>query len=150
MLKLFAIVAALALSACAATSVNSGLEAMNRGDLSTAERLFTDAAQRGEPVAWNNLGVIYERRGNMSAAVGYYRLAARYGVPIAQTNLARLGEPIPPADLAVQRSYQRANDAAALEAASRYFLRPAPAINPPINLRCISYRAGTTVQTTCD
>ena len=61
-------------------------------------------AQKGNASAVNNLGVIYENcYRNTETAVSYYTLAARMGDNSAMTSLARLGRPVPQADIAQQR-----------------------------------------------
>lgn len=140
------------LAGCATgQQMQQGLDALNRGDLTTAEAYFQAEAQRGEPVGYNNLGVVAERRGHMEAAVTYYTLAARYGVPIAVSNLARLGRPVPVPDLANARAQRQASGAAETAATLQIMraLQPAPAPAPRAPVNCTSRRVGNTVQTDC-
>ena len=134
-----------ALSGCSTimgpqTNFERGYAALNAGNLPLAEKHFFIATQEGEPVAWNNLGVVYERPSRRDDAVRAYALAARYGIPVAQSNLMRLGEPVPAADLAALRAQQQApgNTAADLTGAFIQGMAqgyrppaPAPVVNPP-------------------
>jgi Flp pilus assembly protein TadD len=146
MRKTLLLCAAALLTGCATYNAD-GVQALNRGDSSAAERLFMQGVERGDPMSINNMGVVYERRGDRNAAIQNYTLAARWGVPIAQQNLARLGQPVPPADLAAQRQQVRDQQSAALYQAARYFNPPPPQITPTVN--CTSNRFGDMVQTTC-
>lgn len=139
-----------ALAGCATYNAD-GVEALNRGDLATAEQHFMEGVRRGDPMSINNLGVVYERRNEVQSAIYQYTLAARYGVPLAQQNLARLGQPVPAADLAVARAQQQAANAANAAAAAaliRATQPPPPVYSPSVN--CTSYRTGNTVQTNCN
>lgn len=137
------------ITGCAANAVNTGLEALNRGDLNTAEAHFNAGVQQGDPAAFNNLGVIAERRGQMELAVNYYTLAARYGVSVAIQNLIKLGRPVPEPDLANARAAAQASNAANAAATLQLMnaLQPRPAPRPTVN--CSSYRIGNTIQTDC-
>lgn len=150
-MRLAVLLLSVALAGCATNHVNTGLEALNRGDLNTAEAHFNAGVQQGDPAAYNNLGVVAERRGHMEAAVTYYTLAARYAVPIAIQNLARLGKPIPAPDLANAQAARQASNAAGTAATLQILQsiqpRPAPAPRAPVN--CTSRRVGNTVQTDC-
>jgi len=141
----------LVLAGCAANPVNTGLEALNRGDLNTAEAHFNAGARQGDPMAYNNLGVVSERRGHMEAAVTYYTLAARYAVPIAIQNLARLGRPIPAPDLANAQAARQASNAAGTAATLQFLqaIQPRPAPPPRAPVNCTSRVIGNTVQTDC-
>ncbi len=147
-MRVLMLILAALLAGC--VTMQAGIDALNRGDLNAAEADFTQALQRGDPMAWNNLGVVYERRGDMPRALSHYNMAARWGIPIAQQNLAKLGQPIPPADLAANAANQRAANAA--NAASTLLLmqalqpRPAPL---PVPVNCTSHRFGNQVQTSC-
>ena len=44
-------------------------------------------------------GIADECYRDRAATIRYLRLAARYGHPVAQEHLAKMGQPIPPADL---------------------------------------------------
>jgi tetratricopeptide (TPR) repeat protein len=144
-MKLCMLVLALFLVGCSATH-QAGLDAVNRGDLLTAERLLTQAIQEGDMRAWNNLGVVYERMGDRDKAIRHYIMGARWGDPMAQRNLVAAGVPVPPADLAAQR----AQNNAAQNAATIQLMN---ALNPPQQQRqttnCSSYRLGNTIQTDC-
>lgn len=139
-----ALTAALTLTGCAG---QQGMDAINRGDLNSAERHFTAAAQAGNKAAINNLGVVHERRGDRAQAVAHYTLAARWGDLTAQQNLVRLGEPVPLADLAAQRASQNAADTANTLMLMRA-LAPPPVIRPTVN--CVSRRMGNQVYTDCN
>jgi hypothetical protein len=150
----FAVLSLLVFLSTACTSLtNQGLEAFNKGDCGTAERLFLEAAQKGEPMAINNLGVVQEScYRNVEAAVPYYTLAARRGVDLARVNLTRLGRPVPPADLVPRSSYDPAAAALALELMRMGQPRPAPqqpasTYRPPTN--CTTTFYGGVAQTTC-
>jgi len=150
-MRLAVLLLSVALAGCATNHVNTGLEALNRGDLNTAEAHFNEGARLGEPMAYNNLGVVAERRGHMEAAVTYYTLAARYGVPLAVSNLARLGRPVPQPDLANARAQRQASSAAETAATMQIIraLQPPPAPAPRAPVNCTSRRVGNTVQTDC-
>lgn len=139
-----------ALLAGCATHNQDGINALNRGDLSTAERLFSQGASQGDPMSLNNLGVVYERRGDRAMAISYYTLSARWGVPLAAQNLARLGAPVPSPDLAMARDQRNAAQSAATADFIRAINPPPRPLSPPTDVSCTSYRtANNTVQTTC-
>lgn len=94
---------AVALLAGCATTFDEGVSAFNSGNYRVAEMRFAEAAQQGEPAAWSNLGLVYERTGKMGRAIDAYTLGARYGVYHAQQQLVRLGREVPPADLYTSR-----------------------------------------------
>lgn len=133
------------------STMQPGLEAMNRGDLDAAERNFSEALRRGDTMAWNNLGVVYQRRGQRDKAIAHYTMAARWGHHLAQQNLAALGAPIPPADLAAQRAQTNytntANTLMLMQAMQPAAPPPAPF---PRHTNCTSQRVGDTVQTRCN
>jgi len=54
-----------------------GIQALKSGDLDTAEKVFSEAQQRGikHPLIFHNLGVIAEQRGNHQEAVARFRQA---------------------------------------------------------------------------
>lgn len=146
-MKLTVLLAALLLSACA--TMQPGIDAMNRGDLDAAERNFTEALQRGDTMAWNNLGVVYQRRGDTEKAIAHYTMAARWGHQLAQQNLVAMGAPVPAADLANARAQRNAADSAnTLMLMQALQPRPAPFIQPDVH--CTSQRWGNTVQTRCN
>ena len=141
-----ALLGSIALSGCSTimgpqTSFERGYAALNVGNLPLAEKHFVAATQEGEPVAWNNLGVVYERSSRREDAVRAYTLAARHGIPVAQSNLMRLSEPVPTADLANLRTQPQpqANTAAeltgaALQGMAQGYRPTTPAtsvVNPP-------------------
>lgn len=75
----------------AATAMNEAGSALARGDFPAAYRLFSKGAQAGDPIAQNNLGVLYlkgkgTRRDFGSARVWFERAASR-GLPGAKHNL---------------------------------------------------------------
>jgi tetratricopeptide (TPR) repeat protein len=129
---------------CVAT-MQPGIDAMNRGDLNEAERNFQQGLERGDTLAFNNLGVVYQRRGEREKAIQYYTVAARYGHQLAISNLIALGAPVPAPDLANARSQRNAADTAnTLMLMQALQPRPMP---PPTS--CNSYRVGNSVQTDC-
>jgi Flp pilus assembly protein TadD len=131
------------------STMQPGIDALNRGDLNTAEANFRQALQNGDTMAWNNLGVVYQRRGETDKAIQHFTMAARWGHQLAQQNLANLGAPIPAPDLASERSNRNAADTASTLMLMRALQpRPAPAYRPPIN--CQSFRVGNQISTRCD
>lgn len=68
-----------------------GVAAYQRGDYSTAFRLWQPLAESGDPRAENNLGLLYEKGLGVAAdyetAVDWYRRAAAQGHTGAQNNL---------------------------------------------------------------
>ena len=97
------LVVALLLSGCV-SHTRIGFNQLKAGNLTAAENHFNLAIQEGDIMAFNNMGVVYERRGQLERAKAAYTLAARYGISIAQMNLMRLGEPVPPIDLFVAQA----------------------------------------------
>jgi TPR repeat protein len=71
--------------------LEDGVAAYQRGDFSTALRLFQPLAERGDASAQCNIGVMYEQgRGvaqNYREAMRWFRLAAVQGNASAQSNL---------------------------------------------------------------
>ena len=69
-------------------------DAVAREDYGTAFRLFTDHAQAGDPIAQNNLGVLYlQGRGvhkDLGAARVWFERAAAHKLPGAMHNLGML------------------------------------------------------------
>jgi hypothetical protein len=129
-------------------TMQPGIDALNRGDLAAAEADFQQALRNGDTMAWNNLGVVYQRRGDTAKAIAHYTMGARWGHQLSQQNLAALGAPIPAADLAAQRARTNAADTANTLQIMRA-LQPAPSAHrPPIS--CSSYRAGNQVHTDCN
>jgi TPR repeat protein len=136
-------------------------------DLVQACGWYAKAAGRGMALAINNLGACYESRDfpqrNMDYAVALYSLAARKGDAMAQGNLARLGRPIPAADLLPQQQGSQNSSAdglaalaviggAAAVASKGYSATPSPVLAPPaLNLHCTSQIApnGQTAWTNC-
>jgi tetratricopeptide (TPR) repeat protein len=77
-----------------ATLVGEGLKLLQQANTGAATQKFQEAIKRNEanPVAYYDLGVVYQRRGNTSQAEHQYLLAIHYGpayVP-ALYNLAGL------------------------------------------------------------
>ncbi len=125
-----------ALSGCSTitgpqTNFERGYAALNAGNLPLAEKHFFSATQEGEPTAWNNLGVVYERLSRRDDAVRAYGLAARYGIPVAQSNLVRLGEPVPAADLATLRAQPQASGDTAADLTGAFIQGLAQGYRPP-------------------
>jgi uncharacterized RDD family membrane protein YckC len=71
-----------------------GWAAYNRGDYTTALRVFRALADRGDTDAQNNIGFMYANgqgvATNYAEAVKWYRLAAEAGYAIAQSNLGAM------------------------------------------------------------
>lgn len=122
---------------------------------------FSKAAQQGEPYAMTNIGHMYENGifvpRNIRTAVGWYTLAARKGIPEAQATLVRLGEPVPPVDLAPQQAASNSSDDASLLVllgllAGSVALQPAPASSHSIKIDCTSRAVygAETVRTHCE
>lgn len=140
---IFAISAALILAACQTTN-DQGYEAAKRGDCATAKQLWQRAANNGDAMAVNNLGVAAENCDrDISRAVGYYTLAARLGVPLARNNLVRLGQPVPSPDL--QRQARASGVDPAVTALGLQLLNagrpspPAAALSPTVNCTTTHY-----------
>lgn len=142
------------------TNFERGYAALSVGNLPLAESHFLTATQEGEPTAWNNLGVIYERSSRRDDAVRAYTLAARHGIPVAQSNLMRFGESVPTADLAVLRvqPQTQGNTAAELTGAvlqgiAQGYRPPAPPTPPAKPVTCTSRTVGfgqfAKVETVC-
>jgi hypothetical protein len=74
--------------------LSSAFDAYERQDYAEALKQFKGQANRGDPVAQNNLGVMYEagvgEERNDKLAERYYRLAAVSGLAEAQLNLATI------------------------------------------------------------
>ena len=156
------------LAGCA-SAYNDGVAAANRRDWKTAERLYEQAIRNGDNVgmAWNNLGVVYLNTGRQAAGVQAYRMAARYGDAVAQGNLARMGESVPPPDLAPSVSRGSGADLAGLaltlgnaavtgynqgRAAGAQAAPPAtlqPSKPAPETVRCTSTVTLPVINTTC-
>ena len=77
--------------ASAASQFDQGVAAFNRGDYSTAYRLFRPLAEQGYALAQFNLGLMYANGQGVpqdyAAAVSWYRKAADQGNASAQYNL---------------------------------------------------------------
>ena len=77
-----------------AAGLEKGIEAYNDGDYVTAEAEFRSLAQKGNAVAMNNLGVMYEKGRRVGQcdlqAARHYLLAAELGLADAQNNLGRM------------------------------------------------------------
>ncbi len=73
---------------------DTGQAAFQRRDYEAAAAQFMLRAEGGDPVAQNNLGVLYEKQGKIEEAKAQYRQALQidpdYGN--AKENLRRLGE----------------------------------------------------------
>ena len=73
---------------------NDAVAAYERGDYATAFRLMKPFAEKGDPKAQHNLGVMYDYgRGvpqNFTEAAKWYRRAAEQGLPESQVNLGML------------------------------------------------------------
>jgi tetratricopeptide (TPR) repeat protein len=136
-MKLATLLSALLLAGCA--TMQPGLQAMERGDLDTAERIFQQALSNGDTMAWNNLGVVYQRRGDREKAIQHYTMAARWGHQLAQQNLVALGAPVPAADLQANR----VNQAAAIQQFQQA-IQPRPTVN------CRTVYHGWVATTSCN
>ena len=73
-------------------SGSAGITALveEHGNLATAEAAYRRAAERGDPVAASNLGVILEHRGDLAGAEAAYRRADERGDVNGAFNLAAL------------------------------------------------------------
>lgn len=76
------------------TAYADALAAYNAGDFATAQRLWQGLADRGEPIAQYNLGLLYEDGKGVAQdyarAADWYRRAAEQGHASAQLNLGHL------------------------------------------------------------
>ena len=88
--------------ASAASQFDQGVAAFNRGDYSTAYRLFRPLAEQGYASAQYNLGVMYANGQGVpqdyAAAVSWYRKAAEQGNALGQFMLGMmydLGQGVP-------------------------------------------------------
>ena len=65
------------LPADAQTRIAAGVQALKSGDLSTAEKIFSEAEHHGlkHPLIFHNLGVIAQERGNHEQAIARFRQA---------------------------------------------------------------------------
>ena len=74
-----------------AAEFDVGVKAYQRGDYATAIQIFRQFADRGNAIAQNNLGLIYDYGKGVAqdyaAAVRWYRKAADQGYVRAQSNL---------------------------------------------------------------
>jgi hypothetical protein len=104
-MKVLLAVIALVLAGCASGNYGAAQQAFARQDWATAERhLEAEVAARPSGQAWWNLAVVYDKQGKTQPALGAARMSARYGDSSAQAALAKLGQAVPPADLAPQES----------------------------------------------
>lgn len=89
-MKKFALVC-LFVTAALAADFNIGLDAYNRGDFAAALREWQPIAEKGDPHAQYNLGLLYARGQGVpqdyAQAASWYQKAAEQGVPAAQYNL---------------------------------------------------------------
>ena len=95
----------LAASSSVAADLATGMEAYRRGDYATALREFRPLAERGDPVAQFNLGLMYDNGKGVPEddrqAVFWWRKAAEQGDAAAQFNLGLMydnGEGVPEDD----------------------------------------------------
>ena len=93
-----AVLCSVLLSACGSLH-QQGTESILAGNYKLAERQLTAAIESGDPSAWNNLGVIYERTGRSELAKRAFHMAARYGDGYGKQALINKGLPVPDADL---------------------------------------------------
>ena len=79
-----------------AADVPAGLQAFRNGDYATAYREWKPAAERGQPDAQYNLGVLYMKglgvRSDRQEAFRWFRLAADQGLAQAQFEVGRIRE----------------------------------------------------------
>lgn len=77
--------------AAEAGQFEDGVSAFEKGDYTTAFQLIKPVADRGEPAAQYNMGVLFQNGlgvpQDYTAAVKWYRLAADQGYTLAQNNL---------------------------------------------------------------
>lgn len=75
---------------------DSSLQALDKGEYAIALKEFKELAAAGNPVAMNNLAVMYATgRGvkkSYKSAAKFYMMAAEQGLPIAQYNVGNLYE----------------------------------------------------------
>jgi len=145
------LVVPLVLAACATSYTNQGVAAMNSGDCAKAEPLLKQAYANGEGHSINNMGVFYENcERDVAKAIQFYTLSARGGNEYAQRNLARLGAPVPPADLVRRNTntYDPAAAALALELLRKGQPQPMPQPARPTTNCTTTYSYGT-AYTTC-
>jgi TPR repeat protein len=96
MRKIITLIAALGLGTLAARAdaLQDGARAFNRSDYRTALANWRPLAIQGNPVAQNNLGIMYlDGKGvpqNMSEAIRYLSLSAAAGSSLGQNNLGGL------------------------------------------------------------
>jgi hypothetical protein len=92
--SLIAIAAILFLGTPAHADFMEGWRAYQRGDFETALEQWTSLAERGDPVAQYNVGVMYDEgtgvETNVEKIIGWWRKAADQGHRMAQHNLALL------------------------------------------------------------
>ena len=81
-----------AVAGYAGAVVDNGVRLEQQGKSAEAERLYVQAAERGDARAMNNLGVLYEKQGEDVKAQVRYREAARLGNTSALYNLGVLHE----------------------------------------------------------
>ena len=102
MCRLLAAFAALAFLASCANTTTSGKRTADRGYYEATIDYWIPEAQRGDPLAIFNLGLMAEAGAGMpqdrERAIRFFTFAARMGLPAARTELARLGAPVPQAD----------------------------------------------------
>ena len=94
---------------------NDAVAAYERGDYATAFRLMKPFAEKGDPKAQHNLGVMYDYgRGvpqNYTEAMKWYRKAAEQGFPDSQHNLGVMyekGQGVPQNFTEAAKWYRRA------------------------------------------
>lgn len=75
-----------------ANDFDDGLKAYNNGDFKKAYVLFLKEAKKGDAIAQNNIGAMYENGQGVlqdyKEAVKWYRLAAEQGNAMAKCNIA--------------------------------------------------------------
>lgn len=115
---------------------------------------FSRAAQNGLALGVRNMA-IYTERGwaveqNLEQAVALYTLAARKGDELARMDLARLGQPIPPADLvALPIQASGGSDWAQILGAA-LLMAPQRAAAPPASQRCVTQVVNDRLVTNCN
>jgi hypothetical protein len=109
--------AAMFCAAAAPPDITPGVKAYEKGDYATAVRVFKPAADKGQPDAQFNLGILYSRGQGVGKdpeeAFKWLRLAADQGLPQAQFMVAQMrekGEGVAPNYAEAEHWYQLAAD----------------------------------------
>lgn len=77
---------------------DAGNQALEAKDYTSAKQHYYTCA-KSRPGCMTQMGVTNYREGNREEAIEWFTLAARFGDETASGNLAKIGEPVPEADL---------------------------------------------------